>query len=223
MRLLVVIILFWHAGEASAAPRQNKPAVFSAEAVNAATFSAKAKPDTGFSPVTLKAQVLLDRARFSPGVIDARGGENFKKAVSAYARSLGLTSSGELTAEIWARLAEDRDPVLQEYTITDTDLRGPFVVLQRDVRRAVPYGSSPSEGTLTQVRRSTTREHLFWLQTSPLTLAGRPILASVGSPLIRNWASSEPLQRRGSSWPFILPPSAALSRRRPWARTRFKQ
>src|SRR5215831_18775441 len=34
-------------------------------------------------PILLKAQVLLDRARFSPGVIDARSGENFGKALRA--------------------------------------------------------------------------------------------------------------------------------------------
>ena len=81
--------------------------------------------------MTLKAQVLLDRIRFSPGVIDARGGENFKKAVSAITRAKGLPSAGDLTQELWARLTEAAsEPILVEYTITDVDVKGPFPVLR---------------------------------------------------------------------------------------------
>ncbi len=116
---------------AAAAPKEAKRPVsaLTAEAVNSAAFSPKAK-STGLSPVTLKAQVLLDRLRFSPGVIDARGGENFKKAVSAFARAQGLPSTGELTQELWARLTEAAtEPVLVEYTIAEADVKGPFVAL----------------------------------------------------------------------------------------------
>jgi peptidoglycan hydrolase-like protein with peptidoglycan-binding domain len=101
-----------------------------AEAVNNAAFDPKARANKGLNPVTLKAQVLLDRIRFSPGVIDARGGENFKKAVSAFARAKGLPSSGDLSQELWARLTEAAsEPVLVEYTITEADVKGPFVAL----------------------------------------------------------------------------------------------
>ena len=78
--------------------------------------------------MVLKAQVLLDRARFSPGEIDGRPGENIKKAVVAFAQSQGLSTDGNLNPEIWAKLTATSDmPVLTEYTLTDADVKGPFL------------------------------------------------------------------------------------------------
>ena len=58
-----------------------------AKAINDAHFTEK-KPK-GFDPAIIKAQILLDRARFSPGMIDGRNGENFGKAVAAFPRLTG--------------------------------------------------------------------------------------------------------------------------------------
>ncbi|KAA2235773.1 L,D-transpeptidase family protein [Salinarimonas soli] len=97
----------------------------SLDAVNGADLSAKAVK--GVSPAILRAQVLLDRARFSPGVIDGRRGENVGLAVRAFERQHGLKEDGEIDPEVLARLAEaDARPALKEYTITDADLKGPF-------------------------------------------------------------------------------------------------
>jgi lipoprotein-anchoring transpeptidase ErfK/SrfK len=96
------------------------------EAVNNADL--KAKEEGGVSPALIKAQVLLDRARFSPGVIDGRKGENVQNAMKAFEKARDLKVDGQLDDELWAKLNEtSQDPVLVEYTITDEDVKGPFV------------------------------------------------------------------------------------------------
>jgi lipoprotein-anchoring transpeptidase ErfK/SrfK len=88
----------------------------------------QARKPKGIDPAIIKAQVLLDRARFSPGVIDGHGGENLDKAVAAFAASQGLPAEGRLTREVFDKLSQtSSDPVLQEYTIADADVKGPFV------------------------------------------------------------------------------------------------
>jgi lipoprotein-anchoring transpeptidase ErfK/SrfK len=95
--------------------------------INAAEFSGKLPPAETVSPLTVKLQVLLDRAQFSPGEIDGKLGDNAKKALRAFAESQQLTGKSELTKEIWQKLATDERPVLTQYTITDKDVRGPFL------------------------------------------------------------------------------------------------
>jgi len=118
------------------------------EAVNAAGFPEK--PGKGVSPARVKAQVLLDRARFSPGVIDGRNGENMQNAVKAFEGARGLRADGELDEELWAKLNEtSTDPALVTYTIADEDVRGPFATIpekmeeQAELKR-LSY-SSPEE------------------------------------------------------------------------------
>jgi lipoprotein-anchoring transpeptidase ErfK/SrfK len=81
----------------------------------------------GVDPATLRAQVLLDRLHVSPGSIDGRLGENFAKALDAYATENGLPAGGKLTPEIWGKLAGSYDgPVLVSYQLTEADVAGPF-------------------------------------------------------------------------------------------------
>ncbi len=49
----------------------------------------------------VRAQILLDRARFSPGQIDGVYGDDFGIAVKGYQESHGLKPTGTIDAEMW--------------------------------------------------------------------------------------------------------------------------
>jgi lipoprotein-anchoring transpeptidase ErfK/SrfK len=84
--------------------------------------------DGTHNPTVIKAQVFLDRARFSPGEIDGIWGENVQKAVRAFAAAKGLSPAEGLTEEVWrALIATSDESTLKEYTISEKDVRGPFV------------------------------------------------------------------------------------------------
>jgi peptidoglycan hydrolase-like protein with peptidoglycan-binding domain len=48
-----------------------------------------------------RAQILLDRARFSPGEIDGVYGDDFGIAVKGYQENHGLKPTGTIDAEMW--------------------------------------------------------------------------------------------------------------------------
>ena len=76
----------------------------------------------------VKIQVLLDRARFSPGEIDGKLGENAQKALKAFAEAKGLTSDKLPNPEIWKALAGGgEDAAIAEYKISRSDVKGPFL------------------------------------------------------------------------------------------------
>ncbi len=80
----------------------------------------------GVDPSLIRAEVLLDRAGFSPGVIDGKDGQNLKRAAAAYAQARGLGAGG-LDQKVWDSLAADTAPAAEGYTITDKDVAGPFI------------------------------------------------------------------------------------------------
>ena len=100
-----------------------------ANAINTAEVGNKpGKKVNGPDPLLIKAQVLLDRARFSTGEIDGRAGGNFQKALAAFKVAQGLLNYSKLDANTWSKLAAtSSDPAIKQYTITTEDEKGPFL------------------------------------------------------------------------------------------------
>lgn len=98
-----------------------------AQVVDRAAWTGEPLSSQQLRDVMLRAQVLLDRAHFSPGVIDGEDGENVRNAVMAYERANDLPVDGKLDGEVWKRLTADTGPVLTDYVITAQDVAGPFV------------------------------------------------------------------------------------------------
>jgi peptidoglycan hydrolase-like protein with peptidoglycan-binding domain len=81
-------------------------------AVNNAELGSKPPAEDKIDAVTVKAQVLLDRAQFSPGEIDGKLGENVQKALRAFAEANSLAADEPLTPEILSKLSgTSNDPV----------------------------------------------------------------------------------------------------------------
>nr|WP_313428128.1 L,D-transpeptidase [Brevundimonas diminuta] len=126
-------------GSPAETPRPEQPSVaetaasaLNREAVEAAVFETVAAPVEGQparpDAATARAQILLDRAKFSPGVIDGLGGDNTRQAIAAFEKAAGLPQDGVLDAEVFRRLtAGDDGRVLTDYTIAAADLAGPFI------------------------------------------------------------------------------------------------
>src|SRR6266705_1110971 len=91
---------------------------------NAEYQSSKPPAERKFDALVIKAQVLLDRARFSPGEIDGKLGVNAQKALRAFAEAKGLKANPPLTVEVWTALAAtSSEPVVAEYKISNDDIK----------------------------------------------------------------------------------------------------
>jgi lipoprotein-anchoring transpeptidase ErfK/SrfK len=86
-------------------------------------------------PSVAHVQILLDRARFSPGIIDGRWGKNTEKAVYWFQDANGLRVTGEVDAETLDLLVEvggGGKPV-RSHRLTERDVEGPFVDVPDDI------------------------------------------------------------------------------------------
>ena len=91
----------------------------------AASAQKKAAPAVDMQQM-LAVQVALDRAGFSPGEIDGRGGPKTRLALSQFQKSASLQATGVVNEETLGALRTPAEPVLT-YTITPQDVAGPFI------------------------------------------------------------------------------------------------
>jgi lipoprotein-anchoring transpeptidase ErfK/SrfK len=109
-------------------PAQAAAAALSAKSVEAARVVRPIRgTGQGAEAPILKAQVLLDRAHISPGVIDGGYGSNMRKALRVFQKFHGLPPTGTLGPTTWKKLtAADPDPVLTRFKIQPENVKGPF-------------------------------------------------------------------------------------------------
>jgi lipoprotein-anchoring transpeptidase ErfK/SrfK len=76
----------------------------------------------------MRAQILLDQAGFSPGVVDGSWGGNTGKAAFWFQDAQGLPTTGIVDAATFARLRQltSNRAALVRYTVTAADVAGPF-------------------------------------------------------------------------------------------------
>lgn len=118
------------------APLAPTPAPAPVAAVAPAPGATPAAPGFTFTPAIQKllhAQVLLDRAHFSSGEIDAASGSNMRNALSGFQASRSLPVTGALDAATWAALAQDNAEMLVPYVLSAADTAGPFVAIPENM------------------------------------------------------------------------------------------
>jgi lipoprotein-anchoring transpeptidase ErfK/SrfK len=146
-------ILFASLLLASATLHAQDPKPATAPAAAPAATAPQAVAPTAQAPAAdamsqhLEAQVLLERAWYSPGEIDGEWGSKSRKAVAGFQLSRGLTVSGELDAATWAELRKDAAPALVDYTITEADVAGPYAptpssMMAKAKLKAIPFQSA---------------------------------------------------------------------------------
>ncbi len=103
-------------------------------------------------PVPLQLEILLDRAGFSPGIIDGTWGKNATKAMNWFRVANGMDSvNGSIDQGTYEKLAGagQTSPVITSYQVTADDIRGPFVKIPDNVYQKAKLDclcySSPAE------------------------------------------------------------------------------
>lgn len=91
-------------------------------------------PSDGAGPTVLRVQWMLDRVRFSPGIIDGRWGKNTEKAVYWLQEELGMEPTGKVDRALWDLLAQQAgtEGAVHHYQVTQDDVGGPFVTIPEE-------------------------------------------------------------------------------------------
>ena len=166
------------------------PLPFTAEFANDASLRGDVGPKQR-NVAVLRVQILLDRARFFPGEIDANFGSNTRIAISGFQKHNGLPASGAMDEPTWAALNSDVEPVLVSYTLTEADVAGPFIQIPADMmdKAALPaLGYRNSEEALGEKFHASPALLTELNPGKDLSLAGEAIV-------VPNLASAVPLAK----------------------------
>ena len=90
----------------------------------------------GEGPSVLRVQILLDRARFSPGILDGKWGKNTEKAVYWLQKREGLPATGEVDEATYRRLRElaaSPTRLVIAHTLTEEEATGPYEPIPDDI------------------------------------------------------------------------------------------
>ncbi len=112
-------------------------------------------------PVPLQLQIMLDRAGFSPGIIDGTWGKNAASALKYFRTANGMDSAATRTVNkaTYDKLAATApNPLIKAYQVTADDMEGPFLPIPEDVYaqaklKCLCY-SSPAEALAEQFHTS---------------------------------------------------------------------
>ena len=102
-------------------------------AVNATPSAAMLRSSAG--PVVAHIQILLDRAHFSPGIIDGRSNRNTELAIHWFQKSRNLPATSVVDSATYAGLlaVSGSAPLVTAFTVDADAIKGPFVTLPRSV------------------------------------------------------------------------------------------
>ena len=129
-------------------------------------------------------QVRLDRQGFSSGPIDGKRGANFSRTLSAY-QAANKLPAGKPDCATWEALgAGSAEPAITSYTVTETDMTGPFEKIPpklEDQAKLTALGyQSPME--LIAERFHTSPALLAQLNRGTVLAAGREIKVPAVAP-----------------------------------------
>ncbi|HWK88850.1 MAG TPA: peptidoglycan-binding domain-containing protein, partial [Longimicrobium sp.] len=87
-------------------------------------------------PSALRVQILLDRALFSPGIMDGRWGKNTAEALYWFQRQQGIPAHARADSATFERLrraAGNPTELVLRHRLTAEDVKGPFQPIPEDI------------------------------------------------------------------------------------------
>jgi lipoprotein-anchoring transpeptidase ErfK/SrfK len=132
----------------------------------------------------LALQVALDRAGFSPGVIDGQAGARTRQALQGFQEARGLPATG--LPDDATRQALGAEPPLVGYTLTEADIAGPYVArIPEDMmeKRTLDVLAYTSPAEMLAERFHTTPRFISRLNRGLTWTAGREVQVPNVEPL----------------------------------------